>query len=157
MAIVQTIITPDNHLQKDGKRYVTVRYIDHAGGEIMFVRKLDANADYQALAAARVPDIEAQLADAEFRQAIETDGWKPLVHQTGVQFAARFRALYKDSSKSECAKLATWILARITAGDFTDAQVRNAFGLTAGQWTTLKAKMTTLRDHYAAVEVAAGE
>jgi hypothetical protein len=35
--------------------------------------------------------------------------------------------------------------------------VRNAFGLTAGQYTTLKAKMTTLRDQWLAVQAAQGE
>jgi hypothetical protein len=39
----------------------------------------------------------------------------------------------------------------------TDTQVRNAFGLTAGQWTTLKAKMTTWRTEYLDVQAAVGE
>jgi hypothetical protein len=39
----------------------------------------------------------------------------------------------------------------------TETQVRNAFGLDAGQWATLKAKMIALRDNYLAVQAAAGE
>ena len=80
-----------------------------------------------------------------------------LNHQTATQFATRLRERYRAASKEECARLAKWILDHIDAGDFTETQVRNAFGLTAGQWTTIKAKMTTLRTNYDAVLAAAGE
>jgi hypothetical protein len=80
-----------------------------------------------------------------------------LVHQTAAELAARFRAKYRDASDIGQAKMATWLLARITAGDFTDAQVRNAFGLTTTQYNAMKTRMTTLRDQYAAVMAARGE
>lgn len=155
--IVSTVVTPDNHIQRDGRRYVTERHTDHVGVEHLHVYKSVDGADYQAVAQARVTKIEQALAESEFLEAIEFEGWKPLVHQAGAQFAARFRARYRDASQVECAKMAKWILDRIDAGDFTDAQVRNAFGLTAGQWTTLKAKLTTLRTQYNAILAARGE
>lgn len=80
-----------------------------------------------------------------------------LNHQTKAQFAARLRARYKSADKAEACRLAAWILDRIDAGDFTELQVRTAFGLTAGQWTTLKAKLTTQRTHHNAVQAAVGE
>ena len=80
-----------------------------------------------------------------------------LNHQTAAQFAARLRARYKAASKVEACRLAAWILDHIDAGDFTELQVRNAFGLTAGQWTTLKAKLTTQRTNYQAVQAVVGE
>jgi hypothetical protein len=80
-----------------------------------------------------------------------------LRHQTPAQFAARLRARYKAASKVEACRLATWMLDHIDAGDFTELQVRNAFGLTAGQWTTLKAKLTTMRTNHNAVQSAVGE
>lgn len=80
-----------------------------------------------------------------------------LQHQTAAQFAARLRERFRNASREETARLAKWILDHLDAGDFTDTQIRNAFGLTAGQWTTLKAKMTALRTNYAAVQAAAGE
>ena len=80
-----------------------------------------------------------------------------LQHQTAVQFAARLRERFRNASREETARLAKWILDHLDAGDFTDTQIRNAFGLTAGQWTTLKAKMAALRTNYAAVQAAAGE
>ena len=80
-----------------------------------------------------------------------------LNHQTAAEFAARLRARYLNSERVECARLAKWILDHIDAGNFTETQVRNAFGLTAGQWTTLKAKLTNLRTVYNAVLAAKGE
>lgn len=80
-----------------------------------------------------------------------------LQHQTAAQFAARLRQRYRNANREEAARLAKWILDHLEAGGFTDLQIRNAFGLTAGQWTTLKAKMTTMRTNYEAVQSAAGE
>ncbi len=79
-----------------------------------------------------------------------------LQHQTFAQFAARLRQRYRNATQAEAARIATWILDHLDAGDFTDAQIRNAFGLTSAQWTALKAKMTTLRTNYEAVQAAEG-
>ena len=80
-----------------------------------------------------------------------------LNHQTATQFAARLRERYRNASRDECARIATWILNHIEFGDFTDTQVRNAFGLTVTQYNNLKAKLTTLRTNWLAVQAAAGE
>jgi hypothetical protein len=80
-----------------------------------------------------------------------------LQHQTPAQFAAYLRERYRNAKRDDVARLAKWILDHLEAGDFTDLQFRTAFGLTSGQWTTLKAKMTTLRTNYEAVQAAAGE
>jgi hypothetical protein len=80
-----------------------------------------------------------------------------LKYQTAAEFADRLRLRYLKSSRIECARIAKWILDHIDAGDFTETQVRNAFGLTAGQWTTLKTKLTNLRTAYNAVQAAQGE
>lgn len=70
-----------------------------------------------------------------------------LRHQTAAEFAVRFwgRVQYAQANdKVLFGKLCAWLLARITAGDITDAQARNSFNsvfgrsLTAAQWTTLK-------------------
>lgn len=143
--------------QKDGRVWVTETHTDHLGVERQFSYLAAPQADHQAVMLARVAQIEAALAESEFLEAIEFEGWAPLKHQTGTQFAARFRARYKDASRVECAKLAKWILDRIDAGNFTELAVRTAFGLTAGQWTTLKAKLTTMRTNYNAVLAATGE
>lgn len=80
-----------------------------------------------------------------------------LRHQTAAQFAARLRERYRSAGKEEAARIATWVLNHIDNGDFTETQVRNAFGLNVTQWNTLKAKMTTLRTQWQAIQAAQGE
>lgn len=80
-----------------------------------------------------------------------------LKHQTGAQLAARFRERFRNASKEEAARLATWLLSRIEAGDYTDAQVRSAFGLTVTQYNSIKTRMSTLRANWLAVQSAQGE
>ena len=75
-----------------------------------------------------------------------------LKHATSAQLAAAFRERYKAATGAEAARLASWLLARIDDGTWTDAQVRNAFGLTSGQYTTLKNKLIAVRDHWLAVQ-----
>lgn len=64
-----------------------------------------------------------------------------LKHQTAEQFVARVRAAYRDGDAAKVIKIARFILARIQAGDITDAQCRTAFGLNVTQWNNLKTKM----------------
>ena len=80
-----------------------------------------------------------------------------LKYQTAAQFAARLRERYRTASRDDAARIATWILNNIESGDITDAQVRNAFGLTVTQYNALKTRMTNLRTAYQAVQAAAGE
>ena len=80
-----------------------------------------------------------------------------LKYATAAQLGDAFRERYRAASKVECGRLAKWILDHIDAGDFTDAQVRNAFGLTTGQYTTIKTKWTNLRTAYNAMIAAEGE
>ena len=78
-------------------------------------------------------------------------------HQTPQEFFKRFREAFREGKRERLAKLAIWLLNRITAGDVTDTQVRNEFNLTINQWNTLKTKMQTLVDNYNSVQSAAGE
>jgi hypothetical protein len=67
-----------------------------------------------------------------------------LKHQTAQEFIARFRQAYRNGERERLVQLAKFIISRIQAGDITDAQCRNAFGLTTTQWNTMKTKMTNL-------------
>lgn len=80
-----------------------------------------------------------------------------LKHQTAAQFAARFREAYRNASREQAAKMAWWLIEKINAGDLTDNQCRTAFGLSVAKWGTVKTRMTTLHDQYAAVKTARGE
>ncbi len=85
-----------------------------------------------------------------------------LRHQTGAEFALRFWARVQRAKRQgdqlEVHRLIVWLLARITAGDITDTQARNAFNtangrlLTAPQWNTLKtSRMQPMATRYAAM------
>lgn len=143
--------------QADGRRYVVEQHTDSAG--VVHVREYGpiGEVNYQVILTARAEALAVQLADGEAQAAFEEDTAPVLVHQNGAQLAARFREAYRNASDIGQAKMATWLLARIAAGDFTDAQVRNAFGLTVQQYNNLKTRMTTLRDQYVAVMAARGE
>ena len=67
-----------------------------------------------------------------------------LKHQSVDAFVARVRAAYRDGNREVLVKIARFIIARIQAGDFTDAQVRAAFGLNTTQWNNLKTRMQGL-------------
>ena len=80
-----------------------------------------------------------------------------LKHQTVEQFVARVRAAYRDGNSELLVKIARFIIARLQAGDITDAQCRTAFGLNVTQWNNLKTKMNNLITADNAVRSAAGE
>lgn len=80
-----------------------------------------------------------------------------LVHQTTDQLLARLRERYRNSSNEETAKISKFIVDRIALGDFTDAQVRDSFGLLPSQWAVLKTKMGVLAAKYVDLRSAGGE
>jgi hypothetical protein len=80
-----------------------------------------------------------------------------LKHQTAAQFIARFREAYRNSDRERVIQLARFIISRIQAGDITDAQARNAFGLNTTQWNALKTKMNNWITAENAVKAAVGE
>lgn len=109
-------------------------------------------------AALHITRVIADLAQYEAEQIIlEARPFSSLRFQTKLEFADKLRQAFKSSSRERSATIANWILVHLAAGDFTDLQLRNAFGLTAGQWTTLKTKLQALADNYNAVQTAQGE
>lgn len=143
--------------QVDGRRYVTERHTD-ANGTVWPVEYGPVPViDYQATMTARATKLGVQLADNE-AESLWTDGvWRTLTQQTASELATRFRTAYQAATDLKAARMAWWIIERINAGNFTDAQVRTAFGMTTTQYTAMKTRMTTLHDQYAAVVAARGE
>lgn len=80
-----------------------------------------------------------------------------LKHQTVEQFVARVRAAYRDGDSARVIAVARFLIARIQAGDLTDAQCRTAFGLNNTQWNNLKTKMQNYITADNAAKTAAGE
>ena len=80
-----------------------------------------------------------------------------LKHQTPEAFIARVRQAYRDGDSERLVKIARFLIARVQAGDVTDAQLRNAFGLNTTQWNALKTRMQNLITADNAVRSAVGE
>lgn len=135
------------HAQADGRRQVIERIVEYGPVAVM---------DYAAVMAARAVAMDAALADAEVDECLATNTVRSQ-YQTGAQFAARLRSRYAVATDEAAAKIATWILDRITAGQLTDLQVRTAFGLTTTQYNAMKTRMTNLRTNWLAVQAATGE
>lgn len=64
-----------------------------------------------------------------------------LKHQTAQEFIARFREAYRNAERERVVQLARFLIAKVQAGDLTETQIRNAFGLNVSQWNTFKTKM----------------
>ena len=80
-----------------------------------------------------------------------------LKHQTVQEFVSRFREAYRNAERARLVQLARFILARIAAGDITDAQCRTAFGLSTTQWNALKTKMNNYITADNTIKSAVGE
>jgi hypothetical protein len=80
-----------------------------------------------------------------------------LKHQTRAQFRARLRADMRDSIGNRTVHLADRIIAMIQAGDLTDLEMRNEFGLTNVQWTAVKTRFNNLIDARRTIRAAVGE
>jgi hypothetical protein len=156
MAIVSSTLQADPFAQADGRTYVRELHVDGQGAQYRIEYLAAVGLDRNAVMAARAVALANELADEEFRRCVDA-GTFTVLQQTGAQLAARFRAAYRAASREQAARLAYWLLERINAGQVTDAQVQSAFGLTAAQYTAMKARATTLHDGWAAVLAAAGE
>lgn len=80
-----------------------------------------------------------------------------LKHQTVSAFVSRLREAYRNGERERIVQLARFVIGRIQAGDITDAQCRTAFGLTALQWSNLKARMQGYINADNTVRAAVGE
>ena len=79
-----------------------------------------------------------------------------LKHQTVEQFVAKVRAAYRDGNPETLVKISRFLIARVQAGDITEAQIRTAFGMNQTQWNSLKAQMQALINADNAVQSAVG-
>lgn len=157
MPVASSSFALDGHAQADGRRYVVETHSLTVGAAIKLTYLAAAGADYTNVMNARVAGINEGLAENEFNVCLSA-GTFTTVEQTGAQMADRFRARWRSSTQDECARMAYWLIERINAGSFTDTQVRNAFGLTLQQYTTLKTnKLTPYHDAWAAMLAAVGE
>lgn len=117
-----------------------------------------ASADIDAAAAGLVSNKNERAALLEMRVVVGSDGFpRALRYQTKEEFAARFRAMYRQASREIVLRMAYWLIERINDGTFTDTQVRNAFNLSVGAYNAMKARATTMHDRYLQLLTATGE
>ena len=145
------------HSQKDGRKFVLEVHSD-AQGEFARIEYLaDPGADFNAIASAREIVLLEASAQSTLDQAIAEDGMPALRFFDLSGLVARVRELFRNGEAERLCEIARWILNRTNAGDLTDLQVRNAFGLTAGQYNALKTRITTLATALDTVRGARGE
>lgn len=80
-----------------------------------------------------------------------------LKHQTKEQFITRFRDKYAASNREQCAKLSTWLLDKIDAGDFDDTEIRNSFGMSVVDWVSFRNELNNLRSSLRNIQNARGK
>jgi len=159
MAITSSAVSVENP-QIDGRRWVAEAHSDAVGvcARLSYLGQSDATSTAQGIANARAALLDAQLADAECLDRVQIDATPlPLRFQTAAQFVDRLRSFYRSLDREDLARLARWVTRRIDDGTVTVAQLRNAWGLTVGEWATLESKMRTLRAQIEAIDAAVGE
>lgn len=156
MAIVSSSHTLGT-VQANGRRYVREDHVDQLARHYLIEYLAAIGADYVAIRTARAVQLSAQLIAQEIDAALLIDANPTLEYATKNDFVPVLREAYRRSERDECARLATWIINRVNDGWVTEAQVQSAFGLAAGPWATLRAKMIALRTDYISVQAAAGE
>lgn len=142
MSIVSSIIVEAGR-QRDGRYQVHERHTDHTGAIWPRFYLAGAADDQNAALAAYAVLLVGMLRDAEIARniaAVLADGRNAVtttVHSTAAENFADLRARYLTMTRVEA----------IFAGDFlgslTNAQLQNAFGMTAGQVTTLRTNKLT--------------
>lgn len=142
MSIVASVVLSDS-VQIDGRRDIRERHIDHLGAEHLRQYLAAAGADSAAALTAYAARLPGELRDNEIASNIDAVVSRgslagvTLQHSTAAQNFAALRQAYQTMTKTEA----------IFAGDFlsslTSAQLQAAFGLTAGQVTTLRSNKLT--------------
>jgi hypothetical protein len=143
--------------QADGSAWVIEEHVDEAGDTHRRQYKAAQSVDRDAVLAARAIKLDEVLRRKETLFHLMHDRAPVFKLLTGAQFLARLRAIYQEGKAEHIARIATWLMNRLDAGDVTDLQLRTAFGLNTTQWNALKAKMQALRADWLAVESAEGE
>jgi len=157
MSIISSVFDLGS-IQRDGRRYCIERHTDHLGIVHVVEYLAEAAANHTTIMNTRALRIAEELKEEELKYAVFDAPWDYVLQwTTNNELAVWVREKYKQDKNGTLALIASRILEWIANGRFTDTQVRNAFGLSAAQWTTLKAKMQTLVDNNLVVQSAVGE
>jgi hypothetical protein len=157
MPIVSSIIDQDS-AQRDGRRAIRELHTDHVGVQYPVQYLAPAVFDANAALAARVSVLEDQIKQAEISaniaqvMAVGSLASPTLVYSTAAENFAALRTAYQTSTQVQA----------VMIGDFlntlSNAQLQAAFGLTAGQVTTLRTnKLTPAASLAASIRATVGQ
>lgn len=157
MPIVSSVIAADS-VQIDGRRAIREMHTDHVGVQYPIQYLAPAGFDANAALTARVPILLEQLKQAEVSANIAqitvagSLASPTTVYSTAAQNVSQLRIAYQTATKNDA----------IMIGDFlntlTDAQLQTAFGMTAGQVTTLRAnKLAPAASLASSIRASAGQ
>ena len=156
MPVTSSTFQLDARPQVDGRRFCRETHVLAYGDPIVVEYLSAVGADNQAIMDARVPRVDAQLADAEIQNIINgvVSGASPR-EMSRAQMAERLRTLLQTTSGVEQCQIATRILGMIEGGEMTDAEFRAALGVNTPTYNNIKTQMETLRSHWLAVQAGA--
>jgi hypothetical protein len=143
--------------QRDGRRWVLEKHIDHLGIEHVRNWLAEAGEDLDFALASYAIRLLDDLRDAEIQRNVANvmaDGRlaeTSTVYSTAMQGINALRAAYQDATRTEA----------IFTGDFlgslTDAQLRNAFSITQAQVGSLRTnKLTPAENAASTIRAASG-
>ncbi len=148
----------------NGERLVVEEHTDSISGRVRVFYYVASSGTTQAqidqILADRNTDLTSNLVLTDTAEALYGNDpnyvWQ---NATNDNIADAARADYRDvpQGSNKRARLANRLLEWISIGRFTDNQIRNKFGLSNPQWTTLKGKMQGLVDAQSVVDTTAGE
>jgi hypothetical protein len=150
------------YLQVDGRRYVIEIHTLNVGAAKIVQYLAAAGANYDAIMAARVPLINAALADDEcynnlraIYNAAESGGIAVLTfnHISAADSLIWLRGVFASLTREQAGIVSGWLLANVT-----NAQMKNLFGgITDAQLTALKTRLTTKYNAWLAIKDIVGE
>lgn len=145
------------HLQRGGRRWIDEVFFD-ARGNFYENRYLIADgSDYNAISAAKEPDLIRQFANSEALNDVEGN-FKPTGRfQTVPEELLKIKERYSKSNGIETCRIARWVVNRLNDGSVTVVQMRTAFGVTPAQWNSINGRMDTFANSLTSIETAVGE
>jgi len=143
--------------QADGRIRTIERHITDAGTIRDIFYDAAESDDRNAIMAARASVIWQQILNEECESFIRFDIAPVFVNATKAILIAYIRQAYRDGNDGRLVAVARWLLNRISDGTVTDAQVQSAFGLTSGQYATLKTQMQSLVSSDDTINAAVGQ
>ena len=136
--------------------YVEEEHVDHLGLSYRWAYTPAKSVDVTVKLATHAEHLLARLAKHEIKKNIQ-ENVLSTEYITKAELADAIREKYREGDKDDILKIARWIRSRIQAGDFTEAQVRNVFGLTQAQWNAFKVRLQSYEEALAVIEGASGE